>query len=43
VSYAGNFFASIAVQLACNVPSLRQHISDVVADQSNIASLSSSD
>jgi hypothetical protein len=43
VSHAGKFFTSIAVQLACNVPSLRQHICDVVADQSNIASLSPSD
>jgi hypothetical protein len=40
VSHAGKFFTSIAVQLACNVPSLRQHICDVVTDQSNIAILS---
>jgi hypothetical protein len=43
VSYAGKFFTSIAVQLAYNIPSLRRHICDAVADQINIASLSLSD
>jgi hypothetical protein len=40
MSHAGKFFTSIAVQLARNVPSLRQHLCDDVADQSNIAGLS---
>jgi hypothetical protein len=43
VSHAGKFFTSIAVQLAYNVPSLRRHISEAVADQSNISNLSPSD
>jgi hypothetical protein len=43
ISHAGKFFTSIAVQLAYNIPSLRRHISEAVADQSNIASLSPSD
>jgi hypothetical protein len=43
VSHAGKFFTSIAAQLAYNIPSLRPHICDAVADQSNIASLSLSD
>ncbi|KAH8598403.1 vegetative incompatibility protein HET-E-1 [Bisporella sp. PMI_857] len=38
VSHAGKFFPSIAVQLANNIPSLRQHISDAVTK--NIASQS---
>ena len=43
MSHAGKFFTSIAMQLAYNIPSLRQHICDAVVDQSNIASLSLSD
>jgi hypothetical protein len=43
VSHAGKFFTSIAVQLANNVPCLRQYIFDAIAEQSNIANLSLSD
>jgi hypothetical protein len=38
VSHAGKFVTSIAVQLAHNVPASRQHVSDAVAERSNIAS-----
>jgi hypothetical protein len=38
ISYAGKFVASIAVQLASSVPTLRQHISDTVSEDTNIAS-----
>jgi hypothetical protein len=40
VSHAGKFFTSIGVQLAHNVPSIRQHICDAIAEQSDIASQS---
>ncbi|KAH6703049.1 WD40-repeat-containing domain protein [Leptodontidium sp. MPI-SDFR-AT-0119] len=43
VSYAGKFFTSLAVQLAFNVPSLRQYIGDAVTKRSDIASLSLSE
>ena len=43
VGHAGKFFTSIAAQLAYNIPSLRRHICDAVADRINIASLSLSD
>ncbi|KAG4439200.1 hypothetical protein IFR05_005321 [Cadophora sp. M221] len=42
-SHAGKFFTSIAVQLACNVPSLRQYIRDATKKRSDIASLSLSE
>ncbi|KAE8446725.1 hypothetical protein EG329_011769 [Mollisiaceae sp. DMI_Dod_QoI] len=38
--HAGKFFTSLAVQLAFNVPSLRQYISKAVKNRSDIASLS---
>jgi hypothetical protein len=40
VGHAGKFVTSIAVQLAHSVPAVRQHISDAVAERSNIVSLS---
>ncbi|KAH0553188.1 hypothetical protein GP486_006632 [Trichoglossum hirsutum] len=40
VSHAGKFFTSLAVQLAFNVPSLRQYICEAVTKRSDIASLS---
>jgi len=40
VGHAGAFVTSIAVQLACNVPSSRQHIRSVVEERSDIASQS---
>jgi len=40
VSHARKFVTTIAVQLADNVPSLKPHICHVVANRSNIASLS---
>jgi hypothetical protein len=40
VSHAGKFFTSIAVQLANNVPSLQQHIYDVITKRKDIASQS---
>ncbi len=38
VGHAGKFVTSIAVQLAHNVPAVRQHISDAVAERSDIVS-----
>lgn len=38
VSYASKFVMSIAVQLAHSVLALRQHISDAVAERSDIVS-----
>jgi len=43
VSHAGKFFTSLAVQLAFNIPSLRQYISEAVKKRSDIASLSLSE
>jgi hypothetical protein len=43
VSHAGKFFTSLAVQLAFNVPSLRQYICEVVTKRSDIPSLSLSE
>ena len=43
VSHAGKFFTSLAAQLANNIPSLRQYISDAVTKRSDIASLSLSE
>ncbi|OBT54069.1 hypothetical protein VE04_10354 [Pseudogymnoascus sp. 24MN13] len=43
VSHAGKFFTSLAVQLAFNVPSLRQYICEAVTKRSDIANLSLSD
>jgi len=43
VSHAGKFFTSLAVQLAFNVPSLRQYICEAVTKRSDIASLSLSE
>ena len=40
VSHAGKFVTTIARQLADNVPTLRQHICDAVAERSGIASQS---
>jgi hypothetical protein len=40
VSHAGNFFTSIAVQLANNVPSLQQHIYDAISKRKDVASQS---
>ncbi|KAF1830129.1 hypothetical protein BDW02DRAFT_115279 [Decorospora gaudefroyi] len=40
VGHAGRFVTSLAVQLARNVPALRQRISDAVADRDDIASQS---
>ena len=40
VGHAGKFVTSIAVQLAHSVPALRQHISDAVAERSDIVSQS---
>jgi hypothetical protein len=40
VSHAGNFFTSIAVQLANNVPSLQQHIYDAITKRKDVASQS---
>jgi hypothetical protein len=40
VGHAGTFVRSIAVQLAHNVPASRQHISNAVAERSNIVSQS---
>lgn len=40
VGHAGAFVTSIAVQLACNVPSSRQHIRSVVEERSDIVSQS---
>jgi hypothetical protein len=40
VGHAGKFVTSIAVQLAHSVPAVRQHISDAVADRSDIVSQS---
>jgi hypothetical protein len=40
VSHAGKFFTSIAVQLANNVPCLRQYIYDAIVERSDIANLS---
>ena len=40
VGYAGKFVTSIAVQLACGVPTLRRYISDAVAENSDIISRS---
>lgn len=41
--HAGKFFTSIAVQLAYNVPSLRQYIREATKNRSDIASLSLSE
>lgn len=43
MSHAGKFFTSLAVQLAFNVPSLRQYICEAVTKRSDIASLSLSE
>lgn len=43
MSHAGKFVTSLAVQLAFNVPSLRQSICDAVRKRSDIASLSLSE
>jgi hypothetical protein len=40
VGHVGKFVTSIAVQLAQNVPAARQHISDAVAERSDVASQS---
>ncbi|KAF2625514.1 hypothetical protein BU25DRAFT_345970 [Macroventuria anomochaeta] len=40
VGHAGKFVTSIAVQLAHSVPAVRQHISDAVAERSDIVSQS---
>ncbi|KAF1936927.1 hypothetical protein EJ02DRAFT_459112 [Clathrospora elynae] len=40
VGHAGRFMTSIAVQLARNVPALRQHVSDAVVERDDIASQS---
>jgi hypothetical protein len=40
VSHAGKFFTSLAVQLACTVPSLQTHIRNAVRERSDIANLS---
>jgi hypothetical protein len=40
VGHAGKFVTSIAVQLAHSMPSVRQHISDAVAERSDIANQS---
>ena len=40
MSHAGKFFTSLAVQLACTVPSLQTHIRDAVRERSDIANLS---
>ena len=40
MSHAGNFFTSIAVQLANNVPSLQQHIYDAITKRKDVASQS---
>ncbi|CZR68414.1 related to WD40-repeat protein (notchless protein) [Phialocephala subalpina] len=40
VSHAGKFFTSIAVQLANNVPSLRQYIYDAITKRKDVASQS---
>jgi hypothetical protein len=37
VSHAGKFFTSIAVQIANNVPSLRQYIYDAITKRKDIA------
>lgn len=37
ISYAGNFVASIAVQLATSVPTLQRHIRDAISEDTNIA------
>jgi hypothetical protein len=38
MSHAGKFFTSLAVQLAFNVPSLRQYICEAATKRSDIAS-----
>jgi hypothetical protein len=43
VGHAGKFFTSLAVQLACNVPSLRQYIHEAAKKRSDIANLSLSE
>ena len=40
MEHAGKFVTSIAVQLAHSVPALRQHISDAVAERSDVVSQS---
>jgi hypothetical protein len=40
VGHAGKFVTSIAIQLASNVPTLQQHISEAIAEQTNITSQS---
>jgi hypothetical protein len=40
VGHAGKFVTSIAVQLAHSVPAVRQHISDAVAERSDVVSQS---
>jgi len=40
VSHAGKFFTSIAVQLANNVPSLRQYIYDATIKRKDVTSQS---
>jgi hypothetical protein len=40
VSHAGKFFASITVQLANNVPSLRKHIYNAITKLEEVASRS---
>jgi hypothetical protein len=40
VSHAGKFFTSIAVQLANNIPSLRQYIYDAITKRKDVASQS---
>jgi hypothetical protein len=40
VGHARKFFTSLAVQLACNIPSLQRYISDAIIEQSDIASQS---
>jgi hypothetical protein len=36
VGHAGRFVTSLAVQLACDVPALRQRISDAVAERDDV-------
>ncbi|PQE23326.1 WD40 YVTN repeat-like-containing domain protein [Rutstroemia sp. NJR-2017a BBW] len=38
VGHARKFFTSLAVQLACNIPSLQHYISDAITERSDIAS-----
>jgi hypothetical protein len=43
VGHARKFFTSLAVQLAINVPSIRQYICEAAKNRSDIASLSFSE